>query len=177
MTQYFRNDDDTKKIHSVFEQAKKTNNVSLKLMHENIIGSYALGKAILDSGIVDFGFKVDEEYFVQNYVAILEAMQKAGILDTYVILIKRLLGAGVDVQFTMPNPGHLQLNVQEVESRARALVNRDKKYIMAKTSSGLKAIVVKQRITEYSLSQAIKVIQNITPAGIFIEVGFLSETV
>lgn len=199
MTQLFKNNEENRRLFEVVKNAK-AQNISLDavLMYNEILGSKALGEVIFDNGLVDFGFDIDRNFFVNNYLAILEAMTKPIVMETHRILIKSLLGENVDVTFEIPKPGHLIVNVIEQTSKfglkspddiglMAGVINATGKGWALRNGNGLETrsnagflirgrvnvgVKLSSAITDYTIEQARNVLDNLTTEGVFTEFNF-----
>lgn len=199
MTQLFKNNEENRRLFEVVKNAK-AQNISLDavLMYNEILGSKALGEVIFDNGLVDFGFDIDRNFFVNNYLAILDAMTKPIVMETHRILIKSLLGESVEVTFEIPKPGHLIVNIVEQTSEfglkspndiglMAGVINATGKGWALRNGNGLEArsnagfslrgrvnvgIKLSSAITEYTIEQARNVLENLTTEGVFTEFNF-----
>ena len=177
MTQLFNSGADHRDMYETFLFAKRGNFNDLVLMYGGIIGSRALGQALYDSGALNFSFEVDREYFLENYVAILSAMQNAGTFETYITLIKNLIGQNSTITFETPEKGHLKIKVLEGDFIERRLITHTGAWLSANTldQDDPVGIIATTKLSEYTLNQATNVIKNLTPAGIFVEVSFRGD--
>lgn len=199
MTQLFKNNEENRRLFEVVKNAK-AQNISLDavLMYGEIVGSRALGEVIFDNGLVDFGFDIDRDFFVNNYLAILEVMTKPIVMKTHRILIKSLLGETVEVTFEIPKPGHLIVNVIEQTSEfglespdsiglMAGVINATGKGWALRNGNGIETrsnvgfslrgrvnvgIKLSSAITEYTIEQARNVLENLTTEGVFTEFNF-----
>lgn len=199
MTQLFKSNEENRRLFEVVKNAK-AQNISLDSvsMYNEILGSKALGAVIFDNGLVDFGFDIDREFFVNNYLAILDAMTKPIVMETHRILIKSLLGESVSVTFSIPNPGHLIVNIIEqtseyglkspddigimagvVNSTGNGWAIRTDKGLINRADSGFSlrgrvdvGIKLSSVISDYTIEQARNVLENLTTEGVFTEFNF-----
>lgn len=199
MTQLFKSNEENRRLLEVVKNAK-AQNISLDSvsMYKEILGSRSLGEVIFDNGLVDFGFDIDREFFVNNYLAILDAMTKPIVMETHRILIKSLLGENVEVTFEIPKPGHLIVNVIEQTSDfglkspdgyglTASTIGPNSKGWALRSGDGLKArsgagfsfrgrvnvgVKLSSAITDYTIEQARNVLENLTTEGVFTEFNF-----
>ncbi len=199
MTQLFKNNEENRRLFEVVKNAKAQNiSLGAVLMYNEIVGSKVLGEVIFDNGLVDFGFDIDRDFFVNNYLAILEAMTKPIVMETHRILIKSLLGESVEVTFEIPKPGHLIVNIIEQISEfglkspdgiglmvgatapnGKGWVLRSGNGLETRSNTGFSfrgrvnfGIKLSSAITEYTIEQARNVLENLTTEGVFTEFNF-----
>lgn len=203
MTQLFKPNVNNKRFFEVFREAKM-NNITLDMiaMYREIIGSRALGEVIFDNGLLDLGFDIDREFFIDHYEAIFSAMTNAITLETHRTLIHAILGDSVLVEFTIPKPGHLIVNITEktkdfglmspdgigltmtfITSIGSGWAVRPDKGLKARSGRGLAfrsqfrsktniGVLLKTVISQYTIEQARNVLEHITTQGVFTEYNF-----
>lgn len=199
MTQLFKNNDDNEKFHQIWKKVKTDLTASeLLKMKGEIIGSKALGYALFDIGVFDVGFELDREFFAENYLVILEALSRPITFDSYIIIIKALLGENVSVSFSVPSPGHLIINITETALEF-GLTDSDGAGVLATLIGNLGAgwatqhgtgietlqgtgitfrkfsdygILVNSVISPYTLEQARVVLESLITSGVFTEYNF-----
>lgn len=199
MSQLLGSREELKHLFNVMRNAKaQTMSIDIVKMYSEIIGSKKLGELLFDNGLIDFGFEIDRQFFVDNYLAILEVMTKSITLDTHRTLIKSLLGEEVEVAFTIPNPGHLIVNINEQKENYglispngygisvfsvskigagwavkvdKGLQTRSNKGFAFKMKSSA-GILLSTVTSNYTIEQARNLLKNITTAGVFTEFNF-----
>ena len=89
MTQLFRNDEMSALFYGITLTAKQESLIrELVKMNQEVIGSKVFGHVLYDNGTFPIMSNLDRDFFAENYMTILEAMRKAGIYDSYTLLIK-----------------------------------------------------------------------------------------
>lgn len=199
MTQLFKPNEQNTKLFEVMKKAKSKNiTVDMVSMHNEIIGSKALGAVIFDEGLIDFGFEIDRQFFIDHYLSIFEAMTKPITLETHRILIRSILGDLVDITFEIPNPGHLIVNIEEKTIQAGLITPNGYGLTMGHTTKigsgwavrpdkGLetranKGFAFRSRVdfginlttvlSRYTIEQARNLLENIVTEGVFTEFNF-----
>lgn len=156
----------------VWLYAKNKNIINdLKLMSGEIIGSKALGYLLYDDGVFEILQNTDRDFFAEHYVAIFEAMEKAGIYDSYILLIEQVVGNGVGIQFSSPKPRHLIINIYNVESYQDRWITPSNLWLITPSNFGL---LIPSPVSEYSLYQLKKILEILAnAAGTYLEITFI----
>ncbi|UKA23395.1 hypothetical protein IHC92_20805 [Photobacterium damselae subsp. damselae] len=178
MTQLFKDDAENKLFYSIMQKAKDRILIQdLILMNKDIIGSKALGYVLYDSNVLDVGFEIDREFFATHYVSIFEAMAANGVRESWITLIKALLGEKTEITFEIPNPGHLRINIKEdIENSTYGLVFETDKPIgaLAQTAGLNSGIIMRTVGSNYTINQARNVLENLAVDGVFTEFNLVS---
>lgn len=199
MTQLFKLNEENRKFFEIMKNAKAmTTSSDLVQMYNEVVGSRALGEVIFDNGFVDFGFEIGREFFVDNYLSIIEAMTKPITLPSYRILIKALLGEEVEVTFDIPKPGHLIVNVIEqmedfglkslageglmftiTTNNERGWAVRPDSGLMSRAGVGFAfrkkyeyGVLLASTLSPYTIEQARNVLENLNTGGVYTEYNF-----
>ncbi len=172
MTQLFRNDEMCELFYEICKVAKQDNFITeLIKMSKSVTSSKMFGYALYDSNAFPEMSNLSREFFAENYVAILEAMMRAGVFDSYILLIRQILGDSISIEHEIPNPGHLRFKLSGIESDEQKITTDSELWIC--TDSGL-GILATTPISNFTLNQTIKTIENICqPGGIFVEIDVI----
>lgn len=179
MAQLFKDDAENKLFYSIMQKAKDRILIQdLILMNKDIIGSKALGYVLYDSNVLDVGFEIDREFFATHYVSIFEAMAANGVRESWITLIKALLGEKTEITFEIPNPGHLRINIKEdTENSTYGLAFEDHDHVvgaLAKTAGSQVGIKMRSVGSNYTINQARNVLENLVVDGVFTEFNLVS---
>ncbi|PSV50044.1 hypothetical protein [Photobacterium indicum] len=173
MTQLFNDDESNVFFHKIIKEAKSKNIVvDLVAMNNEILGSKALGYVLYDSDAIELGFEIDREFFAEHYMSIFEAMASNGVRESWIKLIKALLGEDTLVEFEIPNAGHLRVNVKEkiTEPPQGLILENGGEYGgIAETAGINKGIMMNRVSSNYTINQARNVLENLAVEGIFTE--------
>lgn len=203
MTQTFKQNDINSEMLAFIRKAKHGSMSDILTMSNEIIGSRKLGELLFDNGLIDFGFEIDREFFINHYLAIFDAMSKPFTLPNYKILINTILGESVDVTFSIPHPGHLIVNIDEIRDVSGLTSPQNFGVLIGKTSlfgsgwavrpdGGLKArnengfafrsrvdygVLLTSVISNYTIEQARNLLKFMTTAGIYTEFNFNMQAI
>lgn len=80
--------------------------------------SYGLGEAIFNIGADPMARSSSKETYLESYPAFHELFKKPGTFDFFLGVFRSVWGDDVEVEFSIPTPGHLVINIEALESRA-----------------------------------------------------------
>jgi hypothetical protein len=93
--------------------------------------AYPLGDVLAATGS-PVSESIDPEVFRQSFFSLYESFQRPGTFEFYLSLIRTIWGADVEVEFTVPSPGTLEIDITALSSVANlALARRieDNEYV------------------------------------------------
>lgn len=171
MTQLFRTDEMNDLFYGITLTAKQESLITeLVKMNKEVIGSKVFGYVLYDNGTFPVMSNIDRDFFAENYMSILAAMERAGVHDSYTFIIKQVLGAGVVITYEAPKPRHLVINIANIERTTLKLTTTLGLWLTA--SSGLGLISTKSN-SEFTINQLLKVLSILAnPSGTYLDVRF-----
>lgn len=146
----------------------------------NAYACFALGDLIWDSNRSPLARAIPRNIFREAFPLIFETFLEAGSLEGYITIFKNIFGDTVEVTFTIPAPGRLQIDIV-----AAGVVNNDfvSRYIIGNSYSLDEVIdqegdnIVFQSIkgmeSEYEVNQ---MLFELVPGGIFTEISLTIGT-
>ncbi|CAH1521252.1 hypothetical protein THF1D04_10727 [Vibrio owensii] len=172
MTQLFRDDESSNFFYDVTLDAKQKVIIEeLVKMNREMIGSKSFGYLLYDNDAFPVLTGLDRDFFAENYMAIIEAMQRAGVYESYTIVIEQVIGDGVGIEYSSPRPRHLVINIFNVDSYQTKLITPSNLWITTPSNFGL---LVPQPTSDYTLNQLTKVLQILSnPSGTYLEITFI----
>lgn len=147
--------------------------VSLDQFFEQAFKSYGLGAALYDLGRDPMVGVVTRETFLKSYWAIHNLFTAPGTFEYYLEVFRAIWGDSVQIEFEVPEGGHLIINaevldLEEFNLVARRvendlyvyhrLIDRGGDYLMARDTTGIK-----------TQSEIDALMNEITPNGVFVE--------
>lgn len=171
-TQKFKGDDFELKMDAVASPINDDIEGQLDLFFEGAYEAMPLGDVLYESGRTPLSNAIDQDIFRQSFPEIFTAFTVAGTFDSYLTVFQKIFGEGVEVEFGIPGPGKLTIDIlaDEVElSRfvARTVENNEYVYSPMITQDGLDNIMfqsIKGFKTQYELEQ---MLYEMVPAGIY----------
>lgn len=133
--------------------------------------SMPLGDSIYDSGRSPLSNAIDRDIFRQSFPEIFTAFTVAGTFDSYITVFQKIFGVDVEIEFTVPAAGKLNIDIiaadveisefvaRNIESNTYVyspMVTQDLDQIVFQSIKGFK--------TQYELEQ---MLFEMVPAGIY----------
>lgn len=147
-------------------------------MVDNAIGSEALGVALFNANPVFTENNIDQEFFVKNYLAIIDAYRSTGTFDSYYYLIKSVLGEGSTVNFAVDNAGHLKINVVAQSYPYGVIDDQDRGILATPDTDNIdRQLVANSTVETKTVEQLQLVLSLLNPAGIFVEFNLTQDEV
>lgn len=171
MTQLFRNDEMSEFFYNLSLNAKQKVIIGeLVQMNDEILGSKAFGHLLYDNNTFPVLTGLDRDFFAENYMAILQAMQTAGTYDSYTLVIEQVVGNGVSITYDTPAPRHLVIYIYGVESYTERLITPNNLWLTTPDNLGL---LVPRPVSEFSLVQLRKILEILAnPSGTYVDIRF-----
>ncbi|ELA9081579.1 Ig-like domain-containing protein [Vibrio alginolyticus] len=172
MTQLFRNDKACEFFYNITLTAKQRVTIDeLVQMNSEMVGSKPFGYLLYDNNTFPVLTGLNRDFFAENYMAILQAMQTAGTYDSYTLVIEQVVGNGVGIQYSSPRPRHLVINIYNVESYQSRLITPSNLWLVTPSNFGL---LVPQPVSEFKLAQLTKILEVLAnPSGTYLEITFI----
>ena len=130
-----------------------------------------LGDVIYESGRSPLSNAIDQDIFRQSFPEIFDAFTVAGSFDSYLTVFRKIFGDEVEVEFGIPAPGKLTIDIlaDEIELSnfvARNVENNEYVYSPMITQDGDNIVFqsIKGFKTQYELEQ---MLYEMVPAGIY----------
>lgn len=138
-------------------------------------GAYAadpLGDLLWLTGRAPLSSAIPQNIFRRSFEALFNSFEFAGSFESYLTVFRQVFGEDVEVEFTVPGPGKLQIEITALGFEISNLVARyisENQYFFDEiiTQDGIDQIIVstvKGFQTEYELNQ---MLFEMVPAGIF----------
>lgn len=171
--QYFKGDDLEKKFYQVTEWSLDLIDSEKDAFLAESYFCYLLGEVLYDEGASTISSAIPRFVFRESFFSIFDSFINGGSFESYMIVFRAIFGDSVEVEFEVPSPGVLLINIAALEAQTEPLIGRriiDNKYhyenildhegdiIMAQTTRGLKT----QKDIDILMPE-------LTPAGIYVE--------
>lgn len=141
-------------------------------------GAYAcfvLGEILHDSGRVPLANAIPRSIFRESFTNIFDAFLEAGTFEGYLTVFRDIFGETVDVTFTVPAPGRLQIDIVADGIVEENLIGREivadefvNSEILDQTSDNIVGSLIKGFNSQYELEV---MLNEMVPAGIFTEIS------
>jgi len=83
----------------------------LDLLDNDIYNVFPLGGAIYDANASPLSNAIPRNIFIESFNAIFTNFTVAGTFESYIEVFKRIFGDDVDITFTVPDPGQLEIDI------------------------------------------------------------------
>lgn len=172
--QNFKGDPTELKFRAVHEAVGGSMSLQKELFFEGAYECFELGSVLYDTKRAPLTNAITKEIFRESFATIFQQFQEAGSGESYIYVFKKIFGDDVDIEFVIPGPGKLQINIEaqgieESNFIARQVV--DNQYVFEDVVDQEGDILVFQTIkgfqSQYELEQ---MLFEMVPAGIYTEI-------
>lgn len=173
--QYFKGDVTELKFYNSSEPTLNQLSVDKDEFEENAYTVSDLGELIFDTKRAPLTNAISRDIFRLAFKEIFEAFVKVGTFEAYLTVFNKIFGEEVDVNFVVPAPGRLQINIVSNGIELSNFVSRyiyDNAYLFDQIIDFSNNEIVFQTIkgftSQYELEQ---MLFEMVPAGIFTEIS------
>lgn len=169
--EYFKGDETELKYYNSIKPISDVIDSETDDFFDECYASVPLGEVLFDSGRTPLSNAIKREIFISAFAEIFQAFVKVGTFEAYITVFEKIFGTDVDVQFTVPAAGKLEIDItaEGVElSRFIAREIEDNSYVYPQITTQDGDHIVFQSIkgftSEYDLEQ---MLNEMVPAGVF----------
>lgn len=173
--QYFKGDDTEKK----FDNSAEPINSALSLAKDDFLaGAYSaapLGDLIFDSLRSPLANAIDKNIYRIAFSEIFDAFVKVGTFEAYITVFQKIFGDEVTIEFTVPAPGKLNIDITAAGIEISNFVSRyieDNTYLFDNVVDDQGDQIVFQTIqgfqSQYELEQ---MLFEMVPGGIYTNIS------
>lgn len=149
--------------------------IQLDAFYDGAYSAAPLGDVLYDTERSPLANAIDRDIFRNSFDEIFQAFIVSGSFESYLTVFNKIFGAEVEVAFTVPAPGKLQIAIEADEVELSPWVARtiqDNLYVfdeMIEEDSGDNICfqTIKGFKTQYELEQ---MLYELVPAGIYTEI-------
>jgi hypothetical protein len=172
--QYFKGDATELKYYAVGSSVIQGFNLSKDDFFDDAYACFVLGELLYDNGLSPLANAIPRDIFIGSFADIFDAFVEAGSFEGYLTVFRKIFGEDVVVEFVVPAPGKLQINieatgVEEFLFAARQIENDE--YVLYDILDDENDNIVFQTLkgfeSQYELEQ---MLFEMVPAGIFTEI-------
>lgn len=109
--QFFKGDDAELKFYGIGKPVTDAIALQRQTMLEEVFEAYELGDLIIELGLAPLSNAIKPEVFRTSFQHIFESFIGAGTFESYMIVFRAIFGDDVDVEFTVPGPGQLNIEI------------------------------------------------------------------
>lgn len=177
--QYFKGDEKELQVYGVTDALFDSISLSLNAAFEGIYESEPLGGFLYDNELVPLTNAIKRDVFVRAFQQIFESWQFAGTFEAYILVFKKIFGEAVEIVFTVPDPGKLNIDITTtgVELNhfvARSIVNNAYVFEDVIDQDG-DNICFQNVLGLETEDELLKVLFILVPSGIYTEVSLTIE--
>ncbi len=111
MSQYFKGDAQELKFYNAGEPSLSDLALQKDSFFDEAYACYILGEMIWDSARSPLANAIPRAIFRKSFSTIFDSFLLAGSFESYLIVFQKVFGASVDVTFTVPAPGKLNIDI------------------------------------------------------------------
>ncbi len=174
--QYFKGDDLEIQMDACAKEICDQIDLQKDAFFEGAYECAALGDLIYQNNLSPLANAIDQTIYRESFPDIFEAFVAGGSFESYLTVFRKIFGDNVDVEFTVPAAGKLQIEIAAAGNELSNFVARrivDEAYIYDQVvdhdGNSLVFQTVKGFQTQYELEQ---MLFEMVPAGIFTEITF-----
>lgn len=175
MPQYFKGDTDELKYYNSGAPVMDDLSLQKDLFYEGAFESYKLGEIIWDSGRSPLANAISREIFREAFPEIFNTFLIAGTFESYLSIFRKIFGTNVIVNFTVPAPGKLIIDIdsEDLETntlQVRSIINNSYVFddLLTRGSEQILVRSVKGMDSQYELEQ---MLFELVPDGIFTDIN------
>jgi hypothetical protein len=174
MIQYFKGDDRELQFDGAASPILSILSAEKSLMFDECFNSYLLGDLIFSDNRSPLSNAIKRSIFVSTFKELFDSFITAGNFESYLTVFRKIFGDDVEVEFTVPNPGHLQIDIDAAGVELSPMITRyivDNAYVYDSIVDDEGDNIVFQTIkgfeTQYELE---KMLFEMVPGGMFTEI-------
>lgn len=173
--QYFKGDDIEKKFDQISSGILDTLSLDRTEFFQEAYECFVLGEVIWDSGRSPLANAIPREVFREAFSALFNSFTFAGTFESYLTVFKAVFGDDVVVEFVVPGPGELNINIVAAGVQLSDFIARyieDNAYIfdeiIDEEGDNIAFQSFKGLESQYELEQ---MLFEMVPAGIYTEIN------
>jgi hypothetical protein len=173
--QYFKGDATELKMYESAAPIMRAISVELSAYFNGVYESVPLGEFIYDENRIPLANAIKRSVFISAFKEIFNAWAFTGTFEAYLTVFRKIFGDDVDVVFTVPGPGRLQIDitssgVSETLFIAREIVDDEYSFdfVVDDVGDNITFATVQGIETQSELE---KMLFTMVPNGIFTEVS------
>lgn len=173
--QNFKGDATELKFRAVHETVGGALSLQKELFFEGAYECFELGSLLYDNDRAPLANAIPREIFRESFATIFEQFISAGSAEAYLFVFRKIFGEDVEVTFTVPAPGKLNIDITAIgveENNFVACRVVDAAYVLDEVvdwdGNNLIFQTIKGFQSQYELEQ---MLFEMVPAGIYTEIS------
>lgn len=174
MPQYFKGDATELKYYNSGLPISDNLSAQKDIFFDEAYACFVLGELLYDNEYAPLARAIPREIFRESFATVFDAFLVAGSFESYLTVFRNIFGDDVEVTFTVPDPGKLQIDIvaagfQLSEFVARSIVSNAYVFdeIIDDESDNIVFQTVKGFESQYELEQ---MLFEMVPDGIYTEI-------
>lgn len=111
MTQFFKGDATEIKFYQSAQPTFEINSAAKSTFFAEAFSSYVLGELLYDNGLSPLAKAIPRTIFRESFQTVFDAFISAGTFESYLTVFRNIFGDDVEVEFTVPAPGKLNIDI------------------------------------------------------------------
>jgi hypothetical protein len=172
--QYFKGDAKELQMYAAGAAALDQVALQLDLFIDGAFETYPLGDLLFDNDLAPLSNAIPREIFREAFVEIFDAFIGVGSFEAYLTVFRKIFGDDVVVEFTVPAPGKLNIDIEATGIELHDFITRyieNNEYVLDEIVDEVDDNIVFQTLkgfqTQYELEQ---MLFEMVPAGIFTQI-------
>lgn len=173
--QFYKGDATEQKYYASGEGILDLIGIQLDDFLQGAYSCYPLGDMIWDTGRSPLANAIPRSIFRESFPELFESFRAAGTFEAYISVFKKIFGDDVVIDFTVPAPGKLNIDIEATGVELSNFVARrivTGAYVFDEVVDDEDDNIVFQTVkgfqSEYELNQMLK---EMVPAGIYTEIS------
>lgn len=175
MPQFFKGDAKELQMYNSAAPMAEALSLEKSLFFEDAYNCFELGSLLYDTGRAPLSNAIPRGIFREFFSTLFDAFLEAGTFESYLTVFRQIFGDEVEVTFTVPGPGQLNIDIVATGfelSRwvARSIVDNSYIYDPVVDHEGNNIVfqTIKGFQSQYELEQ---MLYEMVPAGIFTQIS------
>lgn len=174
MVQYYKGDDTELKFDAAGEPTLSALETEKDDFFDGAYACFVLGELLWDNQLSPLSRAIARDIFRESFATIFDQFRFAGTFESYMEVFRAIFGEDVEVEFTVPAPGKLQIDIAAVgivlsDLVARRIVNNA--YVLDEIvdydGDNIALQSIKGFETQYELE---RMLYEMVPDGIYTEI-------
>lgn len=172
--QRFKGDETEEKFYLAGSPICQALSAQKSIFFDEAYACFVLGEVLFDSARAPLANAIPRAIFRQSFVEIFDAFVSAGTFEGYLTVFRKIFGEDVEVEFTVPAPGKLNIDITATGVELSPFVARrieSNAYVLDSVIDDEDDNIVFQTIvgfeSQYELEQ---MLFEMVPAGIYTEI-------
>lgn len=175
MPQFFKGDSEELKYYESGRSITEVLSAQKSEFFDQAYGCFVLGELLYDNDFAPLANAIPREIFRESFATVFDSFLVAGTFEAYLTVFRNVFGDDVDVTFTVPAPGKLQIAIVATGlaiygMTVRHIVDDAYEYFTLVDDEGDRIVLqaVKGFESQYELEQ---MLFEMVPAGIYTEIS------